>query len=211
MISARNFWDKAAPRYAKMPIRDTESYEYTLARTRSYLSQADIALEVGCGTGGTARKLAPHLTHITGTDIAPAMIRIARERCGEEGVANAAFEAADIAGSPVGPFDAVLAHNVLHLVPETEAAIGALHNRVRPGGLFISKTPCLGNNGISLKIRLMLKVLPLLQMVGKAPAVRFLSVDELETMITQAGFEIVESGSYPANPPSRYIVARRIA
>ena len=127
MISARNFWDKAAPRYAKMPIRDTESYEYTLARTRSYLSQAAIALEVGCGTGGTARKLAPHLTHITGTDIAPAMIRIARERCGEEGVANAAFEAADIAGSPVGPFDAVLAHNVLHLVPETEAACKAIN------------------------------------------------------------------------------------
>ncbi|MCG8445153.1 MAG: class I SAM-dependent methyltransferase [Hyphomicrobiales bacterium] len=57
-----------------MPVRDVEAYEYTLERTRSYLAKTGRVLELGCGTGSTALLLAG----ITGNDISPNMIGIAR-------------------------------------------------------------------------------------------------------------------------------------
>ncbi|MCM2562189.1 class I SAM-dependent methyltransferase [Lutimaribacter sp. EGI FJ00015] len=207
MTTPEEFWSKAAPRYAKMPVRNIDAYKRTLARTRNYLSPGDHALEVGCGTGGTARELAPNLGHITATDIAPEMIRIAQERARDEGVTNATFVAADIADSPAGPFDVVLAHNLLHLVPDTQAALADLRDRLKPGGVFISKTVCLGQPGLNWKIRLVLKALPLLQWLGKAPRLQRLSGAEIEAMITDAGFEVLEAVTDPET--SRYIVARK--
>ena len=51
MTDAATFWDKIAPKYAKDPINDVASYEYTLGRTLSYLTEDDSVLELGCGTG----------------------------------------------------------------------------------------------------------------------------------------------------------------
>lgn len=209
MQTSMTFWDNAAERYSKAPIRDMKSYTYTLDRTRSYLKPSDHVLELGCGTGGTARLLADSVAQITGTDISPAMIQIAQRRAEEDGTQNARFEAADIMASPQGPFDAVLAHNLFHLVPETEVAIARIGDMVKPGGLFISKTPCLADPGLGWKMRLMRMAIRPLQMLGKAPFVRMLSIAELEAMIADAGFEIVEVGNFPAASASRYIVARR--
>lgn len=43
----------------------------------------------------------------------------------------------------------------------------------------------------------------------KVENVRCLKVSELENLITGTDFEIIEAGSYPASPPSRYVVARK--
>lgn len=53
------FWDRIARKYASDPIKDTAGYERTLARTRELLTHTDTVLEIGCGTGTTALKLAP--------------------------------------------------------------------------------------------------------------------------------------------------------
>ena len=53
-------------------------------------------------------------------------------------------------------------------------------------------------------------ILPLMQLVGKAPYVNFMSITELENRIEAAGFKILETGNYPARPPNRFIVAERI-
>ena len=211
MQTAITFWDKIADRYSRQPIRDMDAYTYTLDRTRSYLSREDRALELGCGTGGTARLLAPSLSHITATDISPKMIQIAQQRAKEDGITNASFATADLQNNlPAGgPYDIVLAHNLFHLIPDTEQAIAHVSDLVQPGGLFISKTPCLAQPGLGWKIKLMLAAIPVLQAFGKAPVVRSFTISELENMITKAGFSIVETGNFPASPPNRYIVARK--
>ncbi len=48
-----------------------------------------------------------------------------------------------------------------------------------------------------------------LRLIGKAPYVRFFRIKELEQAITAHGFDIVETGNFPAKPPSRFIVARK--
>lgn len=210
MQTAAEFWDRVAPKYAKSPISDMEAYTYTLERTRSYLSPNDTVLEVGCGTGSTALLLADGVKHITASDVSSNMIAIGLEKAREQGVSNVEFVTAELFDSVLedGPYDAVLAHNMLHLLEDIPAAIRRIGGLLKPGGIFISKTVCLPGAGAPLKYRLMKVILPLMQMVGKAPYVNFMEIGALEACVLSEGFKILESGNYP--PPSRYIVAQKL-
>jgi len=75
---------------------------------------------------------------------------------------------------------------------------------LKPGGLFISKTPCIGGKWYFRPI------IGAMQLIGKAPYLRYLKVDEYDALIRAAGFEIVETGLYPPTAPSRFVVARKI-
>ena len=186
------FWDRAARKYATSKISDTAGYERTLARTRDYLKSDHIAFEFGCGTGTTALKLAAHVGRIVATDISSEMIAIAREKAEAEGRRNAEFEVTvpGAARWPEGTFDVALAFNILHLVAAREAALQGVHRLLKPGGLFISKTPCLKEMSPVLRVVLPV-VVPLMQLVGKAPYVASFSAAELESEIVAAGFEIL--------------------
>lgn len=206
MTNAASFWDKIAPKYATDPIKDMEAYEYTLGRTLSYLMSTDRVLEVGCGTGNTAMQIAPHVGQITGTDISPAMIEIARARPTTGDVRFEAMSAEDAAKLP-GPFEAVLAFNLFHLVAKFEDILTDIHRQLPKGGYLISKTPCLADPVIGFKRHLIRAMIPPMKMLGKAPDVRFFSQKYFEDSLTFAGFDIVEAGNFPAM--SRYIVARK--
>ena len=144
--NAASFWDRVARRYAAMPMRNPDTYEATLERIRAHLKPTDRVLELGCGTGSTALRLAPLVAQYTAVDFSAEMIAIARERQAEGEVANLDFVVVTVAdGSfPDGPFDAILAFNVLHLLPDRDTAFADTFGRLRTGGLFMSKTPCLG-------------------------------------------------------------------
>lgn len=214
-MTAANFWTKLAPKYAKDPIADQAAYDYTLGRTRSYLSQDDYVLELGCGTGSTALQIAPGVAHITATDFAKGMIAIAEEKRAAAGIENMTCVVTDRVLAD-GPFQAVLAFNLFHLVPDMEGLFAEIHAQLPAGGFFISKTPCLKGMGASPKaltiFGLLTVALPIMRLLGKAPSVHRLTVAELESAMTDAGFEIVEAGNHPKGPPpARYIVARKTA
>lgn len=182
------FWDRIARKYAKDPIADIAGYEQTLDRTRKLLDSNDTVFEFGCGTGTTALRLAPFVARIVATDISGEMIAIAREKREAEGRANIDFQVAtpDSVSWPEGPFDAALSFNVLHLVAARKAALHGVHRLLKPGGLFITKTPCLKEMNLLVHIGI-----PVMQLFGKAPYVSVFDADELEREIADAGFEIV--------------------
>lgn len=212
MQNTAEFWDKTALKYAKSKIADMDAYTYTLERTRSYLSPKDNVLEVGCGTGSTALLLAGDVGHITASDQSGNMIEAGSQKAQDQGVSNVEFVKSDLFDSAIdkGPYDAVLAFNLLHLLEDTPAAIERINTLLKPGGTFISKTICKPGSGVPLKFRLLMMILPLMQWIGKAPYVKLMEIKELEDIITSGGFKIIETGNYPASPPSRYIVARKI-
>ncbi len=210
MQADAKFWDKAATKYAADQIKDMTSYEYTLGRTRSYLNATDTVFEVGCGTGSTALQLAPSVAHITASDFSQSMLQFGRDKAQAQGIDNIDFVCVDVAAPNTDQtYDAILGFNLFHLVHDMDKAFADIHSRLKPGGLFISKTPCLSEGGLGFKFGLMKMAIPLMQVLGKAPFVRMLSISELETSITKAGFDIIETGNFPAKPASRYIVARR--
>ncbi|WP_225769006.1 class I SAM-dependent methyltransferase [Inquilinus sp. Marseille-Q2685] len=202
------FWDRAAGRYAADPIADMAGYERTLERTRHYLRDGDAVFEFGCGTGTTALRLASSVGRILATDISAEMIAIARGKAEAAGCANADFRVAtpDAMPCPDGTFDVALGFNVLHLVAARETALRNVHRLLKPGGIFISKTPCVGEANPLMRV-----VLPLMQLVGKAPYVSFLTAQELEREIAAAGFEIIERGRHASRGKDLrpFLVARK--
>ena len=209
MTQTARFWDKLAVKYAASPISDMEAYEYTLGRTRSYLTVNDQVLEIGCGTGSTALLLAGDVAGITGTDISSEMTRIASEKAAKEKAHNASFKvsSATAAAQDARNYDVVMGFNILHLSDDLETILDALFRELESGSLLITKTPCLGEPSIGLKRFAFRAIIPVMQFFGKAPFLRYLSFQELEAAITWAGFKIIETSSNPAM--SRYIVARK--
>jgi ubiquinone/menaquinone biosynthesis C-methylase UbiE len=202
------FWDRGARKYAADPIADIAGYERTLERTRHYLKGDEAAFEFGCGTGTTALRLAPSVGRIVATDLSGEMIAIAREKAKAEGCSNATFEVARPEAAPWAneSFDVAFGFNVLHLVAEREAALRGVHRLLRPGGVFISKTPCLKEMNPLIRI-----AVPLMQLIGKAPHVAFLSAEDLEHEIAAAGFEIIEIARHASRGKDvrPFVVARK--
>jgi ubiquinone/menaquinone biosynthesis C-methylase UbiE len=187
-------------------MRNPEQYEVTLAKVLAQLRPEDRVLELGCGTGTTALRLAGAVRQYIASDYSPEMIAIATEKRTTFNAQTLEFcIGAPCDGSlPDGPFDVILGFNLLHLLPDRKSALAEIAQKLAPGGLFISKTPCLGG-----LYRVLQPVVGLLQMMGKAPQLRFVKPAELEREIIAAGFVVLDSGDYPKKPPSRFIIAKK--
>ncbi|WP_416896197.1 MAG: class I SAM-dependent methyltransferase [Minwuia sp.] len=168
MTTAAAFWDKVAAKYAKSPVKNVRAYEQTLERTRSYLGPEARVLEIGCGTGTTALKLADAAGHITATDISGEMIVIAEAKRLTEGVSNVEFATTDSRAAGEGGYDAVLAFNLLHLLEDPAATVRHAREMLKPGGVFISKTMCLAEASVMFR-----PMIFIMQLLGKAPHVGF--------------------------------------
>jgi ubiquinone/menaquinone biosynthesis C-methylase UbiE len=200
------FWDKAAKKYAASKIADMGGYEETLVRTRSYLHADDHLLEIGCGTGSTALKLAPSVARMTATDISAQMLAIAEGKRGEIGLEHLTFVQSEATKPITGaPFDAACAFSILHLLDDLDAGLAHLHSLIKPGGMLITKTACLRDMNIMLPA-----VIKVMQWIGKAPHVLVFNADELQSAFTRAGFEVVEAGYHGKTTSTRFIAARRI-
>lgn len=202
------FWDRAAPKYATSRIKDPQGYERTLARTRDLLRPTDSVLELGCGTGSTALRLAPSVARILGTDVSAEMIAIARGKAAAQACGNADFAVA-AAGDPPGEdgaFDAIFAFNLLHLVADRGAAYAGIARLLKPGGLFISKTACLSEMNPLIRA-----AVPVMRFFGKAPFVAYFTAPELEAEIAAAGFAIVERARHGSGRKDAriFLVARK--
>ncbi|WP_223423614.1 class I SAM-dependent methyltransferase [Tateyamaria pelophila] len=208
MKSKDTFWDGIAVSYANRPISDMAAYEQTLERVVSHLTPQARVLELGCGTGSTALRLAPHAANILATDFSAGMIAQAEAR---EGADNVQFLRADVfdAGLDAGGFDIVMGFNLLHLIEDVPSTLARIHSLLAPGGLFISKTPCLAEPSLGWKFSLLKRLIPVMQWIGKAPYVKFESIAGLDRQVEAAGFRIIETGNYPVRPPNHFVVAER--
>lgn len=202
------FWNRSAQKYARSPIKDQAGYERTILHTTRLLRRSDVVVELGCGTGTTALRLAPDVGSIVGTDISMDMIEIARGKAAAQGCANAEFRVLSAEEPPVGEgsADAVLAFNLLHLIYDRATAYRQVLSLLKPGGLFISKTPCLEEMSALLRV-----AVPAMQLAGMAPSVSFFSGADLESEIEAAGFAIIERARHGSGSkdPRLFLVARK--
>lgn len=204
------FWDKNARKYAKGKIADQAEYENGIEITKTFLDPQHHVLEMGCGTGTTALILAPFAGHLTGTDISPEMIAICNEKKAAAGVDNIEFKvSATTEHDPSSAlFDVVLGFSLLHLVNDLDKTLAQVNQVLKPGGIFISKTPCLSETLIFSLIRWPLIIA---QKFGFAPHVLFFNVEQLDLRVKRAGFELVHGYTTEKQPRRRYIAARKKA
>jgi ubiquinone/menaquinone biosynthesis C-methylase UbiE len=209
IASDARFWDRASRKYARSRIADPDGYERTLERTRAHLQPGYSVLELGCGTGTTALRLADGARSYLGTDISGGMIAIAQEKLAVDPIPALSFRTATAEElvHEESRFDAVLGFNYLHMVRDVPDTLRSIHALLKPGGLYISKTPCLGDMNPLIPLLL----LPVMRAIGKAPHVSSFSASMLEQSIVNAGFDVLlrESHASKGRDQRPYIVARK--
>ena len=208
MTASSRFWDKTAHRYAKSPVSDEATYQRKLAETQSLFTPDMRVLEFGCGTGTTAVHHAPLVQHIDAIDISEHMLEIGRDKASGAGVENITFTRGTLTEFNAAPasLDAVLGLNVLHLLPDRQAVIAEVARILKPGGVFVSSTVCLGHS----YLRFLKPLVPLGKLLGLMPDVYVMTEAELASEVTNAGFEIERQWHHGKDGIAVFMIARKV-
>jgi len=205
MNDSSRFWDKIAERYSKKPVADEAAYQKKLQVTRGYFRPDSEVFEFGCGTGSTAIAHAPYVGRIHAIDVSSKMIEIARGKADREKFDNVTFEQSTIEQTrlPDQSFNAVLGLSILHLLDDKEEAIAKVHRMLKPGGVFVTSTSCIGDTMKFFRI-----IAPVGKFLGLMPLVKVFTTEELVTSLTDAGFEI-DYRWQPGRGKAVFIVAKK--
>ncbi len=208
-MAKADIWDKMARKYAQAPIRNEAVYREKLARTQSYFTPDTEVFEFGCGSGTTAIAHAPHVRRIVATDLSANMLEIGREQAAAANIDNISFEQVALENfePPIEAYDVVLALSLLHLLEAPQAAMSKAYTMLKPGGIFVTSTVCLGDSG-GLKMLLWRVLIPLMQLIGKAPYVNYLGRAQVQSDLEASGFSI-DFARAPAKGEAAFLIARK--
>ena len=134
-------WDRVAPLYdLAVSTLNRRVYDGTGAVVARLIRPGDTVLECACGTGAIASAIAPVCARVVATDFSEGMLKQARKKLAR--FPHVVVEQADITHLHYADdsFDAVVAANVIHLLPEPGDALKELKRVVRPGGTIIVPT-----------------------------------------------------------------------
>lgn len=207
-MKAEKFWDLLAANYDAG--EGDPSGRQDLDILRRYLRPEDVVMEFACGTGTLALHLAGWVKEIHGIDISGKMVAAAKGKATAKQVENAHFAQATIfeSGFAKSSLEAVLAFNILHLLEDAPLAVRKINELLRPGGYFISSTPCLAEKK-SLVNHLLSPLFMVPSKLGIIPYVKMFKAPELEDLLTGVNFQIVERRMFTDGLSEYLIVSRK--
>ncbi len=207
MNKSEKFWDKQASSFDPEGDGQDPTFVTAVAITKKYLRESDVVLDYGCATGALTFAIADLVQTVEGIDISSKMIALAQRNADAQQIANTRFTQATIFNTlhQDGSFDLVLAFNILHLLENAQSAMQKIHQLLKPEGLFISTTPCLGE-----KRAVFSAFLSLMSKTGMFPRITKFKSTELKNLISSAGFQIEETEILSSDYSETFIVARQI-
>lgn len=199
------FWDWRAKPYDEHARKD-ESFGKAVALFAKYLAADHTVLDYACGTGVASFMIASDVKEVHGIDASAGMINLAKERLRERGVENVHFAQKTIFDEELDreSYDVILAFNILHLLEDARKAVQRASELLKPGGLMVSVTPCLGEAG-----RVLRTLLPLIAKVGILSYLRSFKLSEVRDLASDEGFQVLESEVFEGTIPSSIVVARK--
>jgi arsenite methyltransferase len=203
------FWNQLAERYARQPLANPGAFERKIEVTRSRMKPHDVVLDVGCGTGSLALRLASSGATIHGLDISSEMIRIAKGKAQAEGATNVSFHVGSLDSFALfepASLDGICAYSLLHLVDDVPATLSRIYSLLRPGAFFVSSTVCLGESLVPYR-----PILEVMRWLGKAPRVHTLRKRVLEEEMHRAGFAALDMPDVGADSTIAFVVAEKLA
>lgn len=206
MNKSERFWDKTASQYDQIEMKDEQTYLRIIQRTKMHLKISNVVLDYGCGTGSISNEIAKDVKEIHAIDISSNMIAIAEKKAKERYIANINYAHATIFDERYtkGSFDVILAFHVLHLLEDEHIVLQRMNELLKPGGLLISATPCVG-----AKIFLR-NLLFFAGRVGLMPNIRSFKIRNLVDTIEKGNFSIVETDCLKKSSQEYFVVARKI-
>ncbi|MDH5392462.1 MAG: class I SAM-dependent methyltransferase [Gammaproteobacteria bacterium] len=204
--SPEKFWDLISSKYAASPIVDQTAYQKKINKLKSWLPAESVVLDIGCGTGTQCLDLAAHIKQATGIDISKKLLAIAEQRKAERKLSNVEFLNTSLFDERFQPasFDVVMAFYVLHFFKDIDAVFNRVHALLKPGGLFIFETACLGEQN-----KLLAGLLRLLCWIGFLPFINMLNYRQLQQALDKAGFSLIEKTRFSDAIPEYTLIARK--
>ncbi|QBB71096.1 bifunctional 2-polyprenyl-6-hydroxyphenol methylase/3-demethylubiquinol 3-O-methyltransferase UbiG [Pseudolysobacter antarcticus] len=197
---ASRWWDDAGE---SRPLHDLNPVRLAYVAERANLRGAQV-LDVGCGGGILSEALAAAGAHVTGIDLAPRVLEVARLHLLESGhtVDYREISVEALAEESPGSFDAITCMEMLEHVPDPASIIAACASLLKPGGgLFLStlnRTPAAFALAIA-GAEYALKLLPR----GTHHYAQFIRPSELARCLRASGFELEDLRGLAYNPFSR--------
>lgn len=207
MKNTKKFWNKISAKYdSQVYSKYIEEYNKTTKITKKYLKNTDVVLDYACGTGVTTIELSENVEKIHAIDISENMIDIAKSKSVQRGISNIYFDVTTIYDEKIKKesFDVIIAFNILYFMKDIDNVIHRIDEILKPNGIFISTTNCLGEKKSLITI-----IQSLLSKIGLIPYIRRLKISELEGIVEAGNFSILETHKLNDSPPNYYIVARK--
>lgn len=201
----RDFWNVFSNRYDSFIAKTLHiTYLQLYKKIKEELDKNDRLLEVATGTGLVSFELCSSVEHITAIDIAPDMIRIAKDKQTNKNISNIEFEVGDLCNLAFDndSFDKVLASNVLHLLIDPEKALSEISRVLKADGKAILPTFCHGENFKS-------RFLSFIMSFFGFKARNKWSVKKYCEFISSNGFEIIRSETIKGKIPLSYLVVKK--
>lgn len=210
-MKSEAMWDRLASNWDTPGVSLGKNDLRIIEKTKLYLHAEDTALDYGCATGSVALEIANTAKAVYGIDLSSKMIEIARRKADERKIKNIEFTHATIFDESLKKesFDLILALSILHLLEDSPQVINRIGQLLKPGGIFVSATPCLGERTfISVLIN---TPVFLLSKIGILPPINFFGVPTLVAAITNENFRVVENENLSVHPITEcFIVAKKI-
>lgn len=134
----RDYWNSAAPTFddeVDHGLRDPSAHQAWAALFRTWIPTPSRVLDLGCGTGSLSVLLAGQGHRVTGVDLSPRMIELARAKAAGSTVD---FSVGDASAPEVtGPFDVVVVRHLLWTLADPVAALRNWRDLLAPDGRFV--------------------------------------------------------------------------
>lgn len=207
MSKSEKFWDKRAVEYDKNEKKWDQTYNKALENAKRYLKNTDIVLDYGCGSGMLTIQLAKLVKEIHALDISSKNIEAAEQRTKGNNIENISYATTTIFDQRYKKesFDVVLAFNILHLLEDTPKAVQRIKEMLKPGGLFISETASLGEAKAFISF-----IISLISKLKILPNVTKLKFSDMENMVADVGFQIIETEVLGKDISTYFVVAKKL-
>lgn len=201
---AEKFWDSQAKSYDREEAKESKKYEHIVEQTKQYLQPHYLVLDVGCGTGRFSNELAHKVKQIEAIDFSKKMIEVAKANTLGKGISNVTYTQATITDTRLEPkkYDVIVCFYLLHLLDNPEEAMRRAKELLKPGGVLISVTPCMGENPV---LGFLFSILGRLNLL---PKISLFKQPDLVALITEAGYVITEMELIPGTANQYFIVAK---
>jgi len=145
-MKSEKMWNQLAKNWDTPGVSLGENDLKIIELTKKYLNHSSVVLDYGCATGSIVLEIASIVNEVRGIDISSNMIEIAKRKTDARGIKNIAFTKATIFDESLKEraFDVILSLSILHLVENPTQVVDRVNQLLKPGGIFISATPCLG-------------------------------------------------------------------
>jgi 2-polyprenyl-3-methyl-5-hydroxy-6-metoxy-1,4-benzoquinol methylase len=208
MEKSEKFWDRAAGDFTD-PEQNTQLNENKdFITTLKYLETDDIVLDYGCATGIISNAIADKVKEVHAIDISSRMIEIAKIKAGKLNINNVHYAQALIFDERYRKesFDVIIAFRILHILDDIESVIRRINELLKPGGIFISVTTCMGSYKAVFSIPAFLlrkfRIIPF--------HINFFKFSDVQRLLSTGGFGIIEYEKMDDNITTYCIVARKI-